>query len=124
MVVSGAERQPIVELEGEALEVRVTVAREEALRRRFGFELSVGGDRRGIPILLCPENGVLRVGTAEAPFAVAALPEGEDLTLRLFLDRYLVEVFASDRQALVAAQMGWDSVSCPWCLCLWWTAEG
>jgi sucrose-6-phosphate hydrolase SacC (GH32 family) len=39
----------------------------------------------------------LRVGTAESPFAVADSPEGENVELRIFIDKYLVEVFANDR---------------------------
>ncbi len=53
--------------------------------------------------MLRPETGTLRVGTTEAPFAVASLPDGEDVELRIFVDRYLVEVFANDRQAILAA---------------------
>jgi sucrose-6-phosphate hydrolase SacC (GH32 family) len=55
--------------------------------------------------VLRPETGTLRVGTTDAPFAVADLPEGEDVALRIFIDRYLVEVFANDRQAVVAAHL-------------------
>ncbi len=39
-------------------------------------------------------------GSAEAPFE---LSPGEDLTLRVFIDKSLVEVFANDRQAVVWA---------------------
>jgi beta-fructofuranosidase len=42
----------------------------------------------------------LTVGTIEAPFEVR---RGEDLTLRVFIDKNLVEVFANDRQAPVFA---------------------
>jgi sucrose-6-phosphate hydrolase SacC (GH32 family) len=42
------------------------------------------------------------VGDAEAPFSIADLPAGEDIDLRIFVDKYLVEVFVNDRQALVA----------------------
>ena len=40
-----------------------------------------------------------------APFAVADLPAGEDVELRIFVDKYLVEVFANDRQAVLAAHL-------------------
>ena len=52
-----------------------------------------------------PASGTLRVGTTEAPFAVADLPEGEDVELTILIDRYLVEVFANDRIAMVAAHL-------------------
>ena len=36
---------------------------------------------------------------------IADLPAGEDVELRIFVDKYLVEVFANDRQAMIAAHM-------------------
>ena len=59
------------------------------------------GKGGGLPILFRPENSTLRVGTAEAPFSIADLPAGEDVELRIFVDKYLVEVFANDRQAMI-----------------------
>jgi beta-fructofuranosidase len=47
-----------------------------------------------------PESKTLRVGKVSAPFE---LKKGEDLTLRIFIDKNLVEVFANDRQAAVSA---------------------
>ena len=44
----------------------------------------------------------MRVGTAEAPFAIGDLPKNEDVTLRIFVDRHIVEVFVNDRQAMLA----------------------
>jgi sucrose-6-phosphate hydrolase SacC (GH32 family) len=97
--------QRLAELDGDAWEVRITIPRQEAARKLFGFVVSSDGQGSGLPILLRPENGTLRVGTTEAPFAVADLPEGEDVELRIFVDKYLVEVFANDRQALLSACM-------------------
>jgi sucrose-6-phosphate hydrolase SacC (GH32 family) len=97
--------QRITELDGDAWELRITVPRQQAARKLFGFVLFSDGNGDGLPILLRPENGTLRVGTTEAPFAVADLPEGEDVELRVFVDNYLVEVFANDRQAVLAAFM-------------------
>ena len=85
--------------EGDAFEVRVTVDRAEAERRRFGVLLFADDDHEGLPVLLRPESGTICVGATEAPFAVADLPQGEDLELRIFVDKYLVEVFVNGRQA-------------------------
>ncbi len=41
----------------------------------------------------------LTVGYAEPPFK---LEKGEDFTLRVFIDKSMIEVFADDRQAAVA----------------------
>ena len=38
----------------------------------------------------------MQIGNIDPPFQ---LKEGEDLTLRIFIDKNLVEVFANDRQA-------------------------
>lgn len=97
--------QHIADLPGDSAEVRITIDREDAARKLLGFTLFSDGKGGGLPVLLRPETGMLRVGSSEAPFAVADLPAGEDLELRLFVDQYLVEVFANGRQAIVAAHL-------------------
>jgi sucrose-6-phosphate hydrolase SacC (GH32 family) len=37
------------------------------------------------------------------------MPAGEDVELRIFVDKYLVEVFANDRQAMIAAHMDYQN---------------
>jgi beta-fructofuranosidase len=102
-----ADRTPpgtkLADLPGEAVEVRITIPRVEADRKLFGLTLFADGKGGGLPLVIRPETGALRLGTTEAPFAVSDIPPGEALVLRVFIDRYLVEVFASDRQAVVAA---------------------
>ncbi len=102
-----ADRTPpgtkLADLPGEAVEVRVTIPRVEADRKLFGLTLFADGQGGGLPLVIRPETGALRLGSMEAPFPVSDLPPGEDLVLRIFIDRYLVEVFANDRQAVVAA---------------------
>lgn len=95
--------QKIATLGGEAAEIRITIARDQAMRKLFGFTLFADGKGGGLPILFRPETGALRVGSTEAPFSVADLPAGEDVELRIFVDKYLVEVFVNDRQAMVAS---------------------
>jgi sucrose-6-phosphate hydrolase SacC (GH32 family) len=94
-------RTSIAEPEGDAFEVRVTVDRAEAERHRFGVLLFADDDHEGLPVLIRPETGTICAGATEAPFAVADLPAGEDLELRIFVDKYLVEVFVNGRQALL-----------------------
>jgi hypothetical protein len=98
--------QRIAELPGESVEIRITIDRGQAARKLFGVVLFSDGKGGGLPVMFRPETGTLRVGTSEAPFAVADLPAGQPVELRIFIDRYLVEVFANDRQALVAAEVG------------------
>jgi sucrose-6-phosphate hydrolase SacC (GH32 family) len=95
--------QHLADLPGESAEIRMTVTREQALRKLFGLVLFSDRKGGGLPILLRPEAGTLRVGSLEAPFRVADLSAQEDLELRIFVDKYLVEVFVNNRQAVVAA---------------------
>jgi len=96
----------IAEINGEATELRIRIAHGQAARKLMGFLLFSDGKGGGLPITLRPENGTLRVGTSEAPFAVTDLPAGEDVELRIFIDKYLVEVFANGRQSIVAGYLG------------------
>jgi len=97
----------IASLDGDAIEIRITVTRKEADRKLFGFTLFSDGQGGGLPILLRPETGTLRVGTSEAPFSLVELPASSDIELRIYIDKYLVEVFANDRQAIVASYVGY-----------------
>ena len=101
----GESRQRVAELPGEAVEIRIAVERAQADRKHFGFYLFADDRNEGLPVLIQPETGTLRLGATEAPFAVADLPAGEDVELRIFVDKYLVEVFANGRQAMAAAHM-------------------
>ncbi len=97
--------QRIAELDGDAVEIRIVIPRRQAERKLFGFILFSDGMGNGLPILLRPENGTLRVGTTEVPFALTELPAEEDVELRIFIDNYLVEVFANDRQVVITADL-------------------
>lgn len=92
----------IATLDGDAIELRITIARAQAERKLFGFTLFADGKGGGLTILFRPETGTLRLGATEAPFALADLPKNADVELRIFIDKYLVEVFANDRQAMLA----------------------
>lgn len=93
--------QTIADLGGDSAEVRITISRSEAERKLFGFTLFADGKGGGLPLVFRPETGTIRLGSAEAPFAVSDLPAGEDIEVRIFVDRYLVEVFVNGRQAMV-----------------------
>ena len=57
----------------------------------------------GLPVLIRPESGTISIGDTEAPFSVSNLPEGEDIEIRIFIDKYLIEVFINERQAVLTA---------------------
>lgn len=105
----GTATKPIALLSDDALEIRIIVERKEAEHKRFGFQLFADQTHDGLPIIIKPETGTIRVGKTEAPFAVADLAPGEDIELRIFIDKYLVEVFANGRQALLSAYMDWQA---------------
>lgn len=52
--------------------------------------------RNGFPISFEPAAKTLTLGETKIPFA---LPPAEDLELRVFLDKSIIEVFANDRMA-------------------------
>ncbi len=101
----------ITDLPGDACELRLTVDRSAAKRKRFGLRLFTGEEKEGLPVIIDPAHRTLQVGTTKAPFAVADLPEGEDVDIRIYIDKYLVEVFVNDRQAMIAADLDWRSGS-------------
>ena len=102
-------RQRITELNGDAHELRLTVSRDQAHRKRFGLHLFTGEGSEGLPVVIDPARKTLQVGSTEAPFAVADLPGDESVELRIFIDKYLVEVFVNGRQAMVAAHLDWQA---------------
>jgi sucrose-6-phosphate hydrolase SacC (GH32 family) len=86
-------------IRGNTLELEATF--QPSAASEFGLEvLTDPQGENGVRVAVVPGRKTLRVGKVNAPFE---LKPGEDLTLRVFLDKNLVEVFANDRQAAVAA---------------------
>ncbi|MBT3273098.1 MAG: glycoside hydrolase family 32 protein, partial [Spirochaetales bacterium] len=104
---SGWYAQRITEIDSDSYEVRITIDRSEADRRRIGCLLYADENHAGLPVIIRPESGTICVGETEAPFAVADLPEGEGVELRIFVDKYLVEVFVNGRQAALTSYLGY-----------------
>lgn len=66
----------------------------------FGVRLfATTSGEGGFPILAGNGRDTLTIDYIDPPFT---LRDGEDLTLRIFIDKGMVEVFANDRQAAVA----------------------
>ncbi|HOD81016.1 MAG: Levanase precursor [Planctomycetes bacterium ADurb.Bin126] len=98
-VQADAER-PLAEIKGDALELEIVFAAPAA--DEFGLRLL--GDAEGknpMSIVAGAKRKTLTVGGTNAPFE---LKDGEDLTLRVFIDKNMVEVFANDRQAAAFVQ--------------------
>jgi beta-fructofuranosidase len=85
-------------IQGDTMELRIHLTPNGA--ERFGAQVYCNGQgERGIPIVVEPGKQTLTLGDTVAPFT---LPPGEAVELRVYLDKDMVEVFANDRQALVA----------------------
>lgn len=101
IVVKAGEIYPLKGVEGSALEIEVTAKVSQGAE--FGIEVLGDQDgRNGVRIAVNADGQgkSVEVGKVVAPFA---LEEGEDLSLRVFVDKNLVEVFVNGRQAVVTA---------------------
>jgi len=99
-VKSDAAPDLLKDIGGDALELELTF--KHPVAKEFGVDvLCDKNGENGMRIAIVPESKTLRVGYVNAPFE---LKKDEDLILRIFIDKNLVEVFANDRQAAVAAR--------------------
>jgi beta-fructofuranosidase len=99
MTVVADQEARLETLTGDAIELEITFA--APLPKEFGVKLL--GDEKGensMSIVAGAGMKKLMVGNLDPEFA---LKKYEDLTLRIFIDKNLVEVFASDRQAAAYA---------------------
>ena len=102
----------IAELQGTAVEIRIVLESEEIERLYFGFYLFGDGKGGGLPIFFEPDAGSVRVGAMTAPFDLESLVNGDnEIELRIFVDKYFVEVFFGDRVALIDAYMNYSGRS-------------
>jgi beta-fructofuranosidase len=87
------------DITGDAIEMQVTF--QAPLPEEFGIRLL--GDEKGeggIRITAGAKRHTLSIESIHPPFK---LKDGENLSLRIFIDKNLVEVFANDRQAAAYA---------------------
>jgi len=81
---------------GDALEIMATIKQSGA--KRYGIRLHANKDGEGgIDVVVEPGSKTIRLGATTAPLELAG---DEDIQLRIFVDRRIVEVFANDRQAV------------------------
>jgi len=90
---------PLKKISGNTLELEV--AFQASAAKEYGLDvLCDDTGENGVRVAYLPESKTLKVGKVNAPFE---LKPGEALALRVFIDKNLVEVFANERQAAVAA---------------------
>jgi sucrose-6-phosphate hydrolase SacC (GH32 family) len=86
-------------ISGDTLELKVTIKPTSAVE--YGIRVFCDQTGQGFPITLKPQSRVFSMGDITPPIDLS--PE-EDVTLRIFLDKTMVEVFVNDRQAAVYMQ--------------------
>jgi sucrose-6-phosphate hydrolase SacC (GH32 family) len=98
ITVPGEAQQLLSGISGDTLELEVVFSARQA--QKFGINLlcDAKGDN-GFKISCDAVSGNLNVGYVTPSFQVKA---SEDLTLRLFIDKSMIEVFVNERHAVVA----------------------
>jgi len=98
ITVKGDTTYTLKDITGETIELEITLAAPQAAE--FGVKVLCGKDgSNGFTISCGKASKTLTIGYISPPFE---LKKGEDLTLRVFIDKSMIEVFANDRQAAVA----------------------
>jgi beta-fructofuranosidase len=98
LTVTRDTTQLLPEISGDSVELEVVMSAPNA--QSFGINLLCDAKgENGFTIASSAGSTNLTVGYIQPPFT---LKEGEDLTLRIFIDKSMIEVFANERQAAVA----------------------
>ena len=67
--------------------------------KQYGIRMLCDKDNgKGLDLIVEPADRTIKLGSTTAPLQ---LKPGEDIRLRIFVDRSIVEVFANERQAVV-----------------------
>jgi len=92
------------DIAGDSIEIKLTC--KAPVAKEIGIDvLCDENGEKGMRIALAPGKKTLSIGKLQAPFE---LKDGEDLVLRVFVDKTIVEVFANDRQAVFAHRPRYD----------------
>ena len=84
-------------ISGDTMELMVSIKQGDA--KRYGVKVLCDQDKgKGLDVVVEPGSKSLHVGGTTAPLD---LKDGEEIQLRIFIDRSVIEVFANDRQAVV-----------------------
>lgn len=95
--VEAAVPHRLKNISGDTMELMVTIKRGDA--QRYGVKILCDQDNgKGLAVVVDTRAKTLQVGKSIAPLELKA---GEEIQLRIFIDRSVVEVFANDRQAVV-----------------------
>ena len=115
ITVKNGEDYRLKEISGDTLELNVTIKPTEATD--YGVKVFCDKDNQnGMEIFYSADEKTISIGDgndeqkpygSSQPYGVAPfeLKAGEDLNLRIFIDRALVEVFINECQAVVQSQL-------------------
>ena len=117
ITVKNGEDYRLKEISGDTVELNVTIKPTEA--RDYGVKVFCNQDNQnGMEIFYSADKKTISMGDGKEatepyrgsqsqPYSVAPfeLKTGEDLNLRIFIDRALVEIFINERQAVVQSQL-------------------
>jgi len=97
----------VKQIAGDTLELKVEIKSTTA--KKFGVDvLCDENGENGLRIAVIPASKTLRIGVLNVPFE---LKQCEDVTLRIFIDKRLVEIFANDRQAVAYCHNRGDAMA-------------
>jgi sucrose-6-phosphate hydrolase SacC (GH32 family) len=96
ITVKSNSNHMLKDISGDTVELRITIKPTSA--KEYGVSVFCDKDGNGFPVTIKPESKCLAMGEIKPPFE---LKEGEDLNLRIFLDKGMVEVFVNNRQGAV-----------------------
>ena len=97
LTVENGKPYRLKNISGDATEIMVTIRQGDA--DRYGVRLLSNKDNsKGLDLIVEPGRNTLRLGSTTAPLE---LKPSEDIQLRIFIDRSVVEVFANEKQAVV-----------------------
>ncbi len=97
----------LLDIQDEAVEIRARLSTKAA--GPFGLRLFCDAENRGFEVLVDPVAKTLQAGETKAPFTLVPGPDGMfEVELRIFIDRFMVEVFVNERQAVLDSCMSFD----------------
>jgi beta-fructofuranosidase len=99
VVVKSGERKTLETISGDTIELSVKIKATDSTE--YGVKVFCDENGDGLPIAIMPERGIIKMKDMEIPFE---LEKGEELELRIFLDKAMVEIFANGRQAAAIMQ--------------------
>jgi beta-fructofuranosidase len=96
-VVKSGTPHRLERISGDTIEIKINIQQSEA--QRYGVRLFADKENgKGLDLIVEPAKKTIQLGSTTAPFE---LKSGEDIQLRIFVDRRTVEIFANDRQSIV-----------------------